>query len=197
MPPEEIIREPRQVVALPKVASRVDGLDVVLHGGLPEGAPRSSGAAQDAAEQHGPRVLYRGAVAGSRVSWSSSRKGPQPCARMPSPWAGTWRPWSRKEISLLEGFLDPAAVLSGDFDLQALLAVIGGQAQALGAKRVVLDAVDMLTRLFDDPRRERKELYALHRWLLNSGDDSDPHPKGGRRSEAHPSYTFLDFLADA
>jgi len=40
---------------------------------------------------------------------------------------------------LLEGFLDPAVVLAGDFDLQGLLAVLGGQAQRLGARRVVLD----------------------------------------------------------
>ena len=37
MPPEATPGAPRQAVALPKVATHVDGLDTVLHGGLPVG----------------------------------------------------------------------------------------------------------------------------------------------------------------
>lgn len=42
-------------------------------------------------------------------------------------------------LFLLGGVPDPASVLSGDFNLEALLAIIGGQAQRFRARRPALD----------------------------------------------------------
>jgi len=35
------------------------------------------------------------------------------------------------------------------------------------AKLILIDAADALLHLYDSPMRERRELYALHEWLLD------------------------------
>jgi len=58
------------------------------------------------------------------------------------------------KLFLLEAKIDRNAVLSGDFSITPLLAIIQGQAKAMGARRIVIDAVDVLLRVYDDARRE-------------------------------------------
>jgi circadian clock protein KaiC len=100
------------------------------------------------------------------------------------------------KLFLFDARLDPQAVLSGSFDLSALLAIIGGAADAMGAKRVVIDALDMLMRLFDDPRRARNEVYALHEWLADRQLTVILTAKAAANGETLYPYDFLDFMAD-
>lgn len=99
-------------------------------------------------------------------------------------------------LFLFDARLDPQAVLSGSFDLSALLAIIGGAADAMGAKRIVIDALDMLMRLFDDPRRARNEVYALHEWLADRQLTVILTAKAAATGEIIHPYDFLDFMAD-
>ena len=99
-------------------------------------------------------------------------------------------------LFLFDARLDPQAVISGGFNLSALLAIIGGQARAIGAKRIVIDAIDMLMRLFDDPRRVRNEIYALHEWLSDYGLTVILTSKAATTGETVHPYDFLDFMAD-
>ena len=92
--------------------------------------------------------------------------------------------------------VEPAAILAGDFDLQGLLAIIGGRSQALGARRIVIDAVDVLTRLYRDPWREQSELYTLHRWFADREMTTILTMKVLLHQAALPGYEFLDFMAD-
>jgi circadian clock protein KaiC len=45
-------------------------------------------------------------------------------------------------------------VISGDFNLKGLLAIIEGKAREIGAERIVIDALDVLMRIFNDQSRE-------------------------------------------
>lgn len=60
-------------------------------------------------------------------------------------------------------------VQSGQFDLSGVLATVRAKAEAMGARRVVFDAVDVLLALLDDPAAERRELYRLNDWMVRSG----------------------------
>jgi circadian clock protein KaiC len=100
------------------------------------------------------------------------------------------------KLFVLEGAVDPAAILAGDFDLQALLAIIAGRSQALGARRIVIDAVDVLTRLYRDPWREQSELYTLHRWLADREMTTIFTMKVLHYQGPLAGYEFLDFMAD-
>lgn len=50
------------------------------------------------------------------------------------------------------------AVKADEFDILGLLAVLEGHARALNTGRIVLDAIDVLMRLFGNPEREREIL---------------------------------------
>ena len=100
------------------------------------------------------------------------------------------------KLFVLEGAVDPAAIRAGDFDLQALLAIIAGRSQALGARRIVIDAVDVLTRLYRDPWREQSELYTLHRWLADREMTTIFTMKVLHYQGPLAGYEFLDFMAD-
>lgn len=50
----------------------------------------------------------------------------------------------KKQLFLLQGSLDPELVMSGKFSLKPMLSIISGKAKEMGAKRIVLDALDVL-----------------------------------------------------
>ncbi len=57
-------------------------------------------------------------------------------------------------------------VQSGNFDLNGMLAALGAQVKAMGARRVVFDAVDIVLALLPDETSRRREIYRVHDWLL-------------------------------
>jgi circadian clock protein KaiC len=69
------------------------------------------------------------------------------------------------DLFLLDAGSSRDAVLAGKFDLNALLAGLGSKVRAMGARRVVFDAVDVLLMLLDDPVAERAELGRIQNWL--------------------------------
>ncbi|TDX98177.1 circadian clock protein KaiC [Thiohalophilus thiocyanatoxydans] len=53
----------------------------------------------------------------------------------------------------------------GDYDLEGLFIRLGAAIDKIGAKRVVLDTIDVLFAQLPDPRRLRSELRRLFSWL--------------------------------
>jgi circadian clock protein KaiC len=100
------------------------------------------------------------------------------------------------KVAIIEARLFGEAVVAGDFDIQGLLAIVGGHIKRLRAKRVVMDALDVLLRVFSDPQRERNELYRLHEWLIDRGLTNFLTAKAHRDGLATAQYEFLDFMAD-
>ncbi len=100
------------------------------------------------------------------------------------------------KLCLLDARVDPEAVVSGDFSIKGLLAVLAHKIKAMRARCVVLDAVDVLLQMYDSPARERKELYALHEWLLAQGVTAIMTAKAVAGEEARSRYSFLEFMAD-
>lgn len=97
---------------------------------------------------------------------------------------------------LWEGKVDRSAVTSGDFSIDSLLAVIKGKAEQMGAKRIMIDAVDVLMRIFEDPLKERNELYRLHDWLVEHKFTTIVTTKVTSESQQAYRYEFLDYMAD-
>ncbi|MEJ2658252.1 MAG: ATPase domain-containing protein [Desulfobacterales bacterium] len=95
---------------------------------------------------------------------------------------------------MIEGWIDPHVFLSGDFSLKGLLAIIEGKAEQMGARRIVIDAVDMLMRVFDTLKQQENEIFALHRWLKDKGMTAVVTTKKG--TGLPPSHEYLDFMAD-
>ena len=187
-----------QAIALPKVATQIEGLDEILNGGIPAGGTTLVwGGAGCGKSILGLEFLYRGALAGAPGILVVFEERAQAVRQHALTLGWDLAPLEQAgKLFVLEGVIDPATILAGDFDLQALLAIIAGRSQAIGAKRIVIDAVDVLTRLYRDPWREQSEIYTLHRWLADREMTTILTMKVLHYQTPLPGYEFLDFMAD-
>jgi circadian clock protein KaiC len=71
-----------------------------------------------------------------------------------------------KKLFFLDAQPMPDLVQLGNFDLGGLLAVLGARAKAMGARRIVFDALDVPLALLPDPAARRREIYRLNEWLI-------------------------------
>ena len=76
---------------------------------------------------------------------------------------------SRKKLFFLDAQPLAGLVQSGDFDLAGMLAALGAQTEAMNARRIVFDALDVVLALLPDEASRRREVYRIHEWLLERG----------------------------
>ncbi len=185
--------------ALPKVATGIAGLDAVLGGGLPAGRMTLlSGGAGSGKSMMGLQCLLHGALAGQPGILIMFEE--RAAAVRQNAWSLGWdlAPLEKKnKLYLMDARLDPEVVISGEFSIKGLLAILDQRVKAMGARRIMIDAVDALLHLYDNPLRERHELYALHEWLLDRGLTTIMTVKTIPQEEAPSRYAFLDFMADS
>jgi circadian clock protein KaiC len=90
-------------------------------------------------------------------------------------------------------------VQNGDFDLGGMLAVLGAQAKAMGARRIVFDALDVVLSMLADANMRRREVYRLHEWLAASGytaiitSKAESDAPSGLGPQAN---SFMQFMVD-
>jgi circadian clock protein KaiC len=181
-----------------KVSTGIAGLDEVLEGGLPAGRTTLiRGGPGTGKTMLGLEFLVNGARAGkpgllvcfeetAAVLRSNAQSLGWDLAAMET--SGTLLLW---DVSL-----DPNSITAGDFSIDAFLTAIQGQAECLGAQRLMIDALDVLTRLFDDPARRERELYRLHGWLAKRSYTTLLTAKGRPLEQASREDALMDYLAD-
>jgi circadian clock protein KaiC len=103
---------------------------------------------------------------------------------------------AKKTLFFLDAQPSADHVHAGDFDLNGLLAVAGVQAKAMGARRIVLDALDTVLSLLPEDAARRRELYRLHEWLLASGLTGIITAKAGVDDVGSPTFGVLQFMVD-
>ena len=74
----------------------------------------------------------------------------------------------RKKLFFLDAQPSTDLIQSGTFDISGMLAALGAQVKAMGARRIVFDAMDIVLALLPDDSARRREIYRLHEWLLDS-----------------------------
>jgi circadian clock protein KaiC len=183
---------------LPKVATGIIGLDDVLHGGFPAGRTTLvSGGPGTGKTVCGMEFLYRSAVNGEPGIFVTFEERAEAVCRNALTLGWDLASLKKKgKLFLFGAHVDPQAAISGDFDVKGLLAIVEGKAKSMGARRIVIDAVDVLMRVFDDPVRERNELYALHDWLNEHEMTAVLTVKTSAGGDIMPRYEFLDYMAD-
>jgi circadian clock protein KaiC len=184
--------------AIPKVPTQISGLDEVLEGGLPRGRTTLvSGGPGSGKTVFGLEFLCSGAMSGEPGVFVTLEERTD--AIRQNALSMGWNLAALEKagkVVIVEARLFGEEVISGDFDIQGLLAIVGGHIKRIQAKRVVVDALDVLLRVFSDAKRERNELYRLHEWLIDRGLTNILTAKAHREGEAAPQYEFLDFMAD-
>ncbi|GAB6057595.1 circadian clock protein KaiC [Desulfonatronum parangueonense] len=188
--------KPSHGSSIPKTPTGIRGLDEILHGGLPIGRTTIfNGKPGTGKTILALEFLYHGAMAdepGIFVSFEERAEDVRHNA------AGMGMDIAALEaagkMKVIHAELPHDAFRTGDFDCRGLLAQTEGYVRLLGARRVVLDAIDVLMWTFADPVREREEIYFIHNRLRDLGMTTVLTAKLGQDGERN--YPFLDFMVD-
>ena len=189
---------PHEEKALTKTPTYISGLDDVLDGGLPtKRTTLISGGPGSGKSIMGIEFLYHSAANGEPGIFVTFEERAEAVRQNALTLDWDLVPLEKAgKLFLFGAHIDPQAALSGDFNVKGLLAIIEGKAKSMGASRIVIDAVDVLIRLFDDPARERNELYALHDWLNDHEMTTVLTVKSSAERYLASRYEFLDYMAD-
>jgi circadian clock protein KaiC len=104
-----------------------------------------------------------------------------------------------EQLAIVDAQPAPDLVQSGTFDLGGMLAVLQSRARAMGARRIVFDALDVMLDLLPDAGARRREVYRLHDWLnacgytalITSKSEADTY-HGANQTP----YGFMQFMVD-
>lgn len=181
---------------IPKAPTFIEGLDDILGGGVPEGRTTLvSGAAGSGKTILGLEFLYRGALAGEPgilLCFEEKAEVIRANARTLGWDFGALE--AENKLCLLEGHVEPETTVTGEFSIDGLLAMVKAATTSMGARRVVVDAVDVLLGHLDNRARERRELMALHAYMIELGLTTLLTAKVA--DDSAPRYEFLDFMVD-
>lgn len=178
---------------LQKVPTYIRGLDEILQGGIPkERTTLLWGESGSGKTVLGTEMIFRAASRGEPGVILSFEESPQTLRRNFSTMG--WDLLSLEDqgkLFLMEGRIDHRALVEGRFGLEPLMAIIRGKAAQMGAKRVFLDAPDVLLGLLHEPASVRAQLCFLVDWLAGSGLTTlmTLKPRGGGGFQA-----FTDFF---
>jgi circadian clock protein KaiC len=105
----------------------------------------------------------------------------------------------RKKLYFMDAQPMSDMVQSGTFDLSGMLAMLEAQTQAMGARRIVLDALDVVLALLPDAATKRREVYRLHEWLLAHELSGIITAKAGGDASSsinQEQFGFMQFMVD-
>jgi len=189
---------PKNKCPLSKIPTHIAGMDEILEGGIPKNRTTIiSGGPGCGKSIFGLEFLYLGAKAGQPGIFVTFEERAE--AVKQNALTMGWNIDTLEEQNLLfimEANLDPKTLISGDFTLQGLFSIIEGKARMMNCNRIVVDAVDILLRMYNDYNRERTEYYALHDWLSKRKMTTIMTVKSAQDHGQAERYEFLDFMAD-
>ncbi|MFW6147229.1 MAG: circadian clock protein KaiC [Thermodesulfobacteriota bacterium] len=185
-------------IGIPKIPTQIEGLDDILHGGIP--AQRTtliSGGPGTGKSVLGLESLYRRALGGNPGIFLSFEETGESIRQ--NAMSLGWDLSALEQLGnlfLMEAQVEPHVILSGAFNLMGLLAIIEGKAKEMDADMIVIDALDILMRFFDDPKQQQNEVFALHQWLKDQRMTAVLTAKNSKDTNMAYQYSYLDFMAD-
>lgn len=105
----------------------------------------------------------------------------------------------KKKLFFLDAQPKFDLIQSGDFDLGGMLAALEAQTQAMRARRIVFDALDVVLALLPDAAAKRREIYRLHEWLFARELTGIITAKAGGDEDSvviQQPFGFMQFMVD-
>ncbi len=160
-----------KIKQLEKVPTFISGLDDILKGGLPRNrATLVSGAPGSGKTNLALEFLYHGAHNGEPGIFLGFEETANSLRQNALSFSWDLQALEKENrLFFLEANLSPETLVSGKFSLKPLLSIISHKAKEMGAKRLVIDALDVLLQLIEEPFAVRAELHYLNHWLSQQG----------------------------
>lgn len=182
-----------------RLPTGIFGFDEITDGGLPRGGLTVvMGGAGAGKTIFGLQVLASHApalpVAGIVVAFEeSAEKIIDHTAGFP--WGGS--ALSGGGVEVIDARLSQSIEHGGEFDLVALLAIVGAKASLLHADRVVFDGLDVLLGYLADAGLVRREMFRLRDWAHASCLSVIVTAKADAAQAGNaPGFDFLQYIAD-
>src|SRR6478672_7425860 len=160
-------------IELPKCPTGIQGLDEITGGGLPKGRPTLvCGEAGCGKTLIGMEFLVRGATQYNEPgAFISFEENAQELTQNVASLGWDLNQLIADRLLTIDCFyIDPATIQeAGEYDLEGLFIRLGNEIDKIGAKRVVLDTIEILFYGFSNTAIVRSELHRLFRWLKMKG----------------------------
>ncbi|MGK2905673.1 MAG: circadian clock protein KaiC [Desulfuromonadales bacterium] len=172
---KKTISKSRQVLpaSLSKVPTGITGFDEITGGGLPAGRPSLiCGGAGCGKTLFAMEFLVRGAVQYNEpgVFMAFEENAEELTRNVASLGFDLAELTEKKKIVIDHVYIERSEIEeAGDYDLEGLFIRLGHAIQSIGAKRVVLDTIEVLFAGLSNTNILRAELRRLFRWLKDQG----------------------------
>jgi circadian clock protein KaiC len=182
---------------LPKIATGIQGFDALSDGGLPRGrisllkGGPGSGKTVFALQSLVNAVRER-EESGIFVAFEES---PRQIIANAGGFDWDLPALVKNKLFFMDANLSPDVVQSGEFDLRGLLAILKAKKEEIGARWIVLDGIDVLLTLLQNPNSEIREIYRIRAWLLENEVDGAIITAKIDGSQI-ANYGFLQFMVD-
>ena len=184
---------------LPKAPTGIRGFDAITAGGLPRGRPTLvTGAAGTGKTLFAMEFLVRGILdygePGVLLAFEESADDLK--ANVASLGFDLNALVASNQLKLESCVIRSSEiVMVGDFDLEPLFVRLEAAVDQIGAKRVVLDSIEVLLGLYRDEAVVRGELARLFAWLKQRGLTAVITGERGRQGEL-TRYGFEEYVSD-
>ncbi|MFY9835287.1 MAG: circadian clock protein KaiC, partial [Xanthobacteraceae bacterium] len=163
----------RELPAIGKSRTGIDGLDEVTYGGLPKGRPTLlCGSAGCGKTLFGMTFLYNGAVEYNEPGvFIAFEERPEDLIKnVGSLKYDVETLISEKKLAIDHVEIERTKIAeAGEYDLEGLFIRLGYAIDSIGAKRVVIDTIETLFSGLENEQLLRSELRRLFEWLKEKG----------------------------
>ena len=163
----------QQVKLLPKSPTGIPGMDEITGGGLPEGRPTLvAGAAGCGKTLFAMEFLVNGAIQYDEPGvFVAFEENAEELAQNVASLGFDLKDLAKKKKLIIDNIQIERSEIAetGEYDLEGLFIRLGYAIDTIGARRVVLDTIEVLFGALPNQTIVRAELQRLFRWLKNKG----------------------------
>lgn len=187
-----------ELEGLEKCPTGISGLDEITGGGLPKGRPTLvAGSAGSGKTLMGMEFLINGATKfnepGVFVAFEETAE--ELSKNVASLGFDVQALIAKKKLAVDYVYIERSEIEeTGEYDLEGLFVRLGHAIQSVGAKRVVLDTIEVLFAGLPNPAILRAELRRLFRWLKKVGVTAVVTGERGEHSLTR--YGLEEYVAD-